>query len=330
MEVIRREEIPELRSVTVGSKEHNLGIVKDLRKHPKLDRFLPRDCEASMSWVHLDPGEELAVHTHPISSLLLCARGNARSIGDLEAPLQDGDIVMVRPGEKHGFVGGPAGMWAVSIQFEPRALYEDIRDPWVTFEFKDAGAGQDALSQRYRRQLEIFDTHRLFTNATLGRFDVASARDKLLDTMAVWSRHFGALTEAWQKRDRGEKRSPVAQQLAALLEAGGAASRKPIWDPFLEATAGWFTGRLERSNDAERAALYLLGAETATAIICARMGGWLAPNAGTSSPVEVDGLLAAAQRWLAGTDPRSAVAVLDETWSMLAALFGRVADMSVG
>ena len=68
MKVIRRDDIPTLRSVVVDGEEHNLGILKDFRKHPDLAAFIPEHSRLSMAGVHLEPEEVLAIHAHPTGS----------------------------------------------------------------------------------------------------------------------------------------------------------------------------------------------------------------------------------------------------------------------
>src|SRR5262249_36783357 len=124
--IIRREEIPTLRTAIVDGVQHNLGILKDFRAHPDLCSFLPEDARLAMSWVRLEPEERLDVHVHPIESMIVVAHGAGRTLGDLESPFSDGDIILIPRGCAHGFVGaGDWGFWALSAQFEARGLYED-------------------------------------------------------------------------------------------------------------------------------------------------------------------------------------------------------------
>src|SRR6185312_5101589 len=88
----------------------------------------------SISWGYLEPGETLGVHVHPTESLIVVATGQGRILGDLEADITDGDVVLIPGGCRHGFVGaGAHGYWALSIQFEGSGLYEDPSRPRSRF-----------------------------------------------------------------------------------------------------------------------------------------------------------------------------------------------------
>jgi hypothetical protein len=288
-----------------------------------------------MSWVHLDPGEVLAVHTHPIASLLLCARGRAHSIGAVEGPLEDGDIVTVSPGDLHGFVGdGPEGIWAVSIQFEPRALYEDLSDPWVSFTHAEAGSlkNLEQLLRRNDEHIKTFLTHRIFSNVKIGRFNTDESRQRLMDGVRVWCEHRERLTHLWVALSQ----NALAANLAAadsptrLRELAGPQARRRIWDPFLEASSSWFPAKLPALSDAERYLLMKLVVAPAEEILLRKLSPLLskAPGAqGESGPFEPGGIDPAMAAAI--FDWGSASTLVDEAWSMTSALCGRIADLAV-
>src|SRR6185437_4850373 len=132
VKLVRRDDIPSMRTVVVNGVEHWLGHVKDFKKHGELTNFLPKDDRVSMAWVRLEAGEELDEHTHPVESMILMCEGGATTTGDVCDQMNAGDVLIVPPGKRHGFIGAqPNGFWGLSMQFDSRGLYEDITDPWA-------------------------------------------------------------------------------------------------------------------------------------------------------------------------------------------------------
>src|SRR5215510_13138524 len=132
--LVRRDDVPSMRTVIVDGVEHWLGHVKDFTKNRTLVDFLPQDNRVSMAWVRLEAGERLDEHIHPVDSMILICEGSTRTLGDVREIMHAGDVLTVPQGKPHGFIGMPPnGFWGLSIQFDSRGLYEDIQDPWATF-----------------------------------------------------------------------------------------------------------------------------------------------------------------------------------------------------
>ena len=134
VKVISRESIPSLHSATIQGKTYYLGTLKDLRKHPDLEDFIPEDARLAMSWVHLGVDEVLKTHTHPIKSMILVCSGELNLVGDLRGVAKEGDAILIPPHHTHGLIGsGPNGFWGISVQFEQRGLYENPDEPLAEF-----------------------------------------------------------------------------------------------------------------------------------------------------------------------------------------------------
>src|SRR5215470_2221574 len=134
MYLIQRSTLAKLEAVRIEGAEHLLGEVRDLRGDADFARLVPTQAELSVSWVRLGPGQRLEPHRHPTLSAIIVAEGAGRTLGDLERVFTAGDTVLVPAGALHGFVGdGPAGFWALSLQFEGRALYADPDHPRTEF-----------------------------------------------------------------------------------------------------------------------------------------------------------------------------------------------------
>ncbi|MDP3704938.1 MAG: cupin domain-containing protein [Legionellaceae bacterium] len=134
MYVIKRENIPTINSIEVDGHIHDLGLLKDFRKHPLLAQFLPELARISLSWVRLEKGQQLNAHKHPTTSMIIITDGYVTTIGDTFIEASAGDIILIPPNVLHGFIGGePDGLWGLSVQFEGEGLYESIDYPRVNF-----------------------------------------------------------------------------------------------------------------------------------------------------------------------------------------------------
>lgn len=131
VQVIAREEIPAIHSITQNGEVHHLGEVRDFQWHETLKTFLPSASMISFSWVHLKPGDTLAPHEHPMKSMIILVKGSARLTGQKNLPLKEGDIVITPPNCSHGFEA-IEDSYGFSIQFE-EGIYTDPENSRVKF-----------------------------------------------------------------------------------------------------------------------------------------------------------------------------------------------------
>ena len=132
VQVIARNDIPAIHSITQNGEVHNLGEVRDFQWHDVLREFLPSNKLISFSWVHLKPGERLLPHAHPMKSIIILVKGSGRLTGQKNLPLKEGDIVITPPNCSHGFDGGEDGAYGFSVQFE-EGIYTDPENARVKF-----------------------------------------------------------------------------------------------------------------------------------------------------------------------------------------------------
>jgi quercetin dioxygenase-like cupin family protein len=279
MQIVRREAIPTLRTVNIDDVEHNLGILKDFRAHPALAAFLPPDARLAMSWVRLEPNERLETHVHPIESMIVVANGEGRTLGDLEAPFSDGDVILIPRGCHHGFVGaGDWGFWALSVQFEARGLYEDPAHALVRF-LGDTSVPEaigepslEMLLEQSRLHCEAHRRNPIFALLQSGRLDDPQRRFRLLDAVQTWSNWFQRVIQARAAFTEDPRFAPLAQQHLAeerghnaqlATDRGGRADVP--WDPLLEAMASWFAWKMVTLDAAEKTVLIHLVLEAAGA-----------------------------------------------------------------
>jgi quercetin dioxygenase-like cupin family protein len=132
--IVPRTEIEAVTEVVEDGHTHSLGEQRDFRRNPLLAQFLSERGRLAIAWVRLGAGQVLEPHRHPLRSMVLVCRGRGELIGPFEAPLAEGDAVLVPANYLHGFRGlGPEGVEGLSIQFDDRGLYEDIEHPLVGF-----------------------------------------------------------------------------------------------------------------------------------------------------------------------------------------------------
>ena len=131
VEVISRNDIPAIHSVTQDGVVHHLGELRDFRWHDTLKQFLPSANMISFSWVQLKPGESLAPHEHPMKSMIILVKGSLRLTGQKNQLLNEGDVVITPPNCSHGFEAAEECQ-GLSIQFE-EGIYTDPENARVTF-----------------------------------------------------------------------------------------------------------------------------------------------------------------------------------------------------
>lgn len=258
--IVRRGDMPTLRSVFIDGVEHALGMHKDFRKSDVLARFIPESSRPSFAWVHLGPGERLAPHQHPIETMIVMCGGSGRMIGDLDAELSEGDVVIIPRGQSHGFVGhAPSGYWALSIQFEARGLYEDSEAALVEFNTTDH---YEALVRRNEQLMEQYKANDLFALVCSDDIADPAIRARLLDTIQIWSRHFqrvvmSRLIFGSDARSGGVARAHFASEYGhdTSLEQSRGDALRPVWDPVLEACAAWFPAKMLQLDDVEKTVL---------------------------------------------------------------------------
>jgi len=347
--LVRREDIPSMRTVVVDGVEHWLGHVKDFTKNAALVDFLPKDNRISMAWVRLEAGERLDEHIHPVDSMILMCEGGARTLGDVRVAMNAGDILLVPPGRPHGFIGMPPhGFWGLSLQFDSRGLYEDIGDPWASFapESRPAGKAAPSIAEqlflRNEEYLERFDKHRLFALVRAGLLNTPGAKSRFLDCFQVWSNQFQKMVLARAMTVQ----HPDFEELAwcHLIEELGhnrdlAKNRgdlQAIFDPVLESSCAWFPWKTSLVGDAEKVVLIHLVVEASATCFYKHVHPAMAASDVKehfdAHKVADDGHVEmgyALLRKLPLEDGRALFEIQRQGWAMLGTLMGRIADLVV-
>jgi quercetin dioxygenase-like cupin family protein len=263
MYLISRSTLSKLEAVRVDGADHPLGEVRDLRGDADFARLVPQQAELSVSWVRLGPGQRLEPHRHPTLSAIIVAEGTGRTLGDLERRLTAGDTVLVPAGALHGFVGdGPAGFWALSLQFEGRALYADPDRPRTVFASSErvgsAAVVELLLNEQARHQARYRNNPLVHLVQSPHAGDPA-VRGRLLSHLAVWSNAFQRVLFARAAHQTDAACQDLAEHHLAS-EIGHnwrlAADAQPApWDPLLAAACSWFVDRVETASSVEQVVL---------------------------------------------------------------------------
>lgn len=262
MRIIQRESLDGIASAVVDGVVHHLGLVKDFHKDPVLNDFIAGASRLSLSWVRLQPGEELAVHQHPTKSMIIVAEGTGHTNGDLSGPIGSGDIVVVPSDARHGFVGGsPAGFWALSLQFEGAGLYENPESPRVDFGSDGSDSAVDQVRAANQRHIDEYRRGPLVSLVQDLDRQHGSVRERLLDFLQGWSDSFQRVVTARVVAETDDGSRLLAQEHLAeelghnrLLDRARA-GRPARRDPVISAVSSWFIDRMSFAGSVERTVL---------------------------------------------------------------------------
>jgi len=346
--LVRRDDVPSMRTIMVEGVEHWLGHVKDFTKNQSLVKFIPKDNRISMAWVRLEAGERLDEHIHPVESMILMCEGGARTLGDVRETMVAGDILLVPPGKPHGFIGtAPNGFWGLSIQFDSRGLYEDIADPWATFDHElpaqhAHGTVVEEMFRKNEEYMERFDKHRLFALVRGGLLNDPAARSRFLDCFQVWSNYFQKMVLARAVTSQQRNFEELAwlhlfEELGHNRDlANSRADLQPVFDPVLEATCAWFAAKMERISEVEKVVLSHVVVEASATFFYKHVRpAMAATDVNRHFDIHTtadDGHVEMGYSFLRKIhieDGRAVFEIQRQGWAMLMAVMGRIADLVV-
>ncbi|MCQ4120656.1 cupin domain-containing protein [Rhodococcus tibetensis] len=261
MHIIARSALETINEVVVDGHVHDLGVVKIFARNPELAQFIPASSNVAISWVRLECGQVLSVHKHPEPSLILVCEGSGRTSGSTEQDVRAGDMILVPGDSWHGFEGTHDGFWALSIQFNGKALYEDTDKPNAMF--APAVSPQAvALLEANSKYLEEFENSsllRLIDDPSMTDPDV---RQRLLDCQQTWSDAFQDLLHLRVAMTTDPQHKHVA--LDHLVEELGhnnnlreqrESRHSPVDDATFVSTMDWFRHQMLYRSDMVRTLL---------------------------------------------------------------------------
>jgi mannose-6-phosphate isomerase-like protein (cupin superfamily) len=271
IQIVSRNAIPPIQSVEQGGEVHELGELRDFRWNAQLRDFMPAASRFSVSWVRLQHGEVLDPHVHPIQSLMVFYAGAGTMLGDLERPVAKDDVVVVPAGCKHGFVGGPDGLYALSIQLG-EGLYTTPQKPRVAF-----GGGEhtlDTLLAYNQRRIEAFKQRPIFELLADGTLEDPHKRKAYLDALQIWvdgnqallfSRQASCFDPRYARVFLGHMHEELGHDAMHKDRRDGTApSSTSNHDAVMEAITNWFTYQMFVLDNAEKAAVIHLVIENAS------------------------------------------------------------------
>lgn len=169
-------------------------------------------------------------------------------------------MILVPPHSLHGFKGKDSGFWAVSIQFNGKALYEDIENPNVVFQpnqttNKKTNPAAEILAEN-DSFLEVYKKSRLIKLVTSNVIQEKDVRERVLDCLQIWSDMFQNLLHLRIATTKSHTQKKIA--LEHLEEELGHndnlrkqrnSPHRPIWDPVFISSMEWFRQQMIEKDD---------------------------------------------------------------------------------
>jgi len=325
--IVKRDTIPPLR--TADAPGDSAGERRDFRWNDQLRAFMPGASQLSVSWVRLEPGERLPPRALSVDSLMVVYGGSADIVGDVTRAVATEDVVVLPGGCMHGFVGGPQGLFALSIQLGDALAAAPVErghpaDPEHTL------AG---LLDYNAARLADFERGAIFELWSDGTLDDPTRRENYRDALRSWISRSSALLLVRQASCADAKFSPSF--LAQLVEVLGRGmfvdpalvrlSSSAARDPVLVALADWFTRQMYVLDNVEKVALVDLVVTAANAALGRSDEGCRFWAHGYAERAAESALL------LRGEAPHTYArlrSIVGEAWDMIGAMTDRVVELT--
>lgn len=337
VQIIKRAAIPAITSIEEAGEVHQLGELRDFSWSEPLKTFLGSGSGFSASWVQLAHEEVLKPHTHPVLSMMVFYAGAGQMIGDLSQPLGGDEVVVVPAGCLHGFVGGPPGLYALSIQFAG-GLYSTPERPRVVFSRDEESLAR--LLELSQRRAQSFRTKPMFELLGSGTLASASKRRAFLEALRVWLDGMETLSVSRYASCNDPLFQPAFREhLLTFIEPGKArvSTGGSKRDPALEALTHWFSHQMYVLDNAEKTAIVCLVVDKVNALLRSGVArAWGEPLAGELFGAlgrDGDAALARGVELLAHGTPAMYARWLElvaEAWDMADTVTERVAAVTLG
>lgn len=336
VQIIKRASIPAITSIEEGGEIHQLGELRDFNWSEPLKSFMGGGSGFSASWVQLAHEEVLKPHTHPVLSMMVFYAGKGHMLGDLSQPLDGDEVVVVPAGCLHGFVGGPPGLYALSIQFA-QGLYTTPDQPRVVFSKEEESLAR--LLELSQQRAEAFQAKPLFELLASGASHPARRR-ALIDALRVWLDGMEALSvSGYATCNDPTYQATFREHLLTFIEPGPSrASRgSAVRDPALEALTHWFSHQMYVLDNAEKTAIVCLVVDRVNALLRAAVSRAWGEAVGRelfgALGRDADARIAQGAQLLAHATPAMYTRCKDlvsEAWDMADAMTERVAAAALG
>lgn len=341
IQVISRNAIPPLQTVELEGETHDLGELRDFRWNDALRNFMPEASRFSVSWVQLGAGETLEPRVHPVHSMMVFYRGAGQMIGDLKKAVAKDDVVVVPAGCTHGFVGGPSGLYALSIQFG-EGLDTTPEAPKVLLTQEEDSL--EGLLKHNEMRRQEFAQRAIFELLADGTLADENKRKVYNDTLQIWmdgnqallySRQASCVDPTYQTVFHKHMQEEIGQDALRERDAGSAPVEGKARDAVMEAVTNWFAYQMYVLDNAEKAAIVHLVIEKASTTYHTAARPALSKymdDAYFGTQVDSDDEHARmGQELLKDESPRTywkLRKVVDEAWDMIGAMTDRVVELT--
>ena len=324
--IVKRDTIPPLQAADASLGE-GVGELRDFRWNDQLRAFMPGASDLSVSWVRLEPGERLQPRALHVDSLMVVYGGSADIVGDVARAVAAEDVVIVPSGCKHGFVGGPQGLFALSIQLGEAIPPSDLSQPL------DAEHTLEGLLEYNAARRAEFLRRPIFELSSDGTLDDPIRHAKYRDALRVWITQSSALLLVRQASCADAKYTPsFLARLVEELDRGilvdpalARLSSRAARDPILIALADWFTRQMYMLDNVEKVAIVDLVVTSANAALGPTDEGCHFWSHGYAERSSETSLLLRGQAQHTYARLRAIVA---EAWDMVGAMTDRIAELT--
>jgi hypothetical protein len=324
--IVKRDTIPPLQAADT-SLGHGVGEQRDFRWNDQLRAFMPRASDLSVSWVRLEPGERMQPRALDVDSLMVVYGGSADVVGDVTRAVAAEDVVVLPSGCEHGFVGGPEGLFALSIQLGEATPSVTPPRPLPPEQTLEGLLAYDASRREQFQERAIFE---LWSSGSL-RDPLRHAQYR--DALKLWRSQSSALLLVRQASCADAKYAPAfLAQLREQLESGTFVepalvrlSSSAALDPVLVALADWFTRQMYVLDNVEKVAVVDLVVTGANAALGRRDEDCALWTHGYVERAREASLL------LRGEAPHTYArlrSIVAEAWDMIGALTDRVVELT--
>lgn len=332
MHVVPRDAIPPIQSAEQDGALHELGELRDFRWNSLLRDFMPAASGFSLGWVRLKYGEVLLPQVHPVQSLMVFYAGSGTILGDMEGPVAKDDVAVIPAGCKHGFVGGPGGLYGLSIRLGE--VLESASEH--TVRAVDGFAAESSFSgllDHNQKCLQDFQKRAIFELLRDGTLEEPMKRKKFLEALEIWSDGSQSLRLCRQASCLDPKYATSFSRdgyRAPRLKVSRLRPAAAKQDATMRAISDWFTYQMFVLDNAEKVAVQLV-IESATCAYqnVATVSLGLAPNDGGSAERLSQATLDA--QLLRDQSARSCArlhCIIDEAWEMFSAMTDRLVELT--
>lgn len=335
--IVKRDSLPALTHVDVDDRQVDIGELRDFGRHEALRACMAANASTvSFAWTTLKPGQTLAMHTHPVDSMILVCEGAGRYFGEYDAELGAGDIIYVRSNALHGFqAAADSCLQCLSIQFEGRGLYEDSERSLVKF---GNASHYDAVLASNRRWKQSFAELCISLSSDIRRHgDIYNA--SLYGYIGRWSSVFQNLLFLRQANTNCKSISDIFREhLQDEFGHDALLSKYEYrWDAQLEAYFGWFLNQMYMRSDEAKLILVHMVMETAGDVFSEVMAASSAGKTQIADYVGVHGELDGGHADIGSeiiknycfSHPADAESACEDGWRMFMGMFTRMRELAL-